>query len=50
MDFPAVMKLLRQIGFKGWINIEQDRSTLAAREAANTSMKYVNASLKPLYT
>jgi inosose dehydratase len=50
VDFPKVMKLLKEIRFTGWINIEQDTTTLTPQESCRISMEYVNKTLKPIYT
>lgn len=50
VDLVGVMRLLKKLKFKGWINIEQDSSKLTATEAAAASMKYVNETLKKIYT
>ncbi len=50
IDFPAIMKLLKEIRFQGWINIEQDSTTLTPQESSRISMEYVNKILKPIYS
>ena len=50
LDFPAVMDLLKEIGYKGWLNYEQDATILTPLESATQSMKYINEKLKPVYT
>ncbi len=50
IDFPGVMGLLKEIGYTGWINVEQDRSHLAPGQAAAASMGYVKRTLKAIYT
>jgi inosose dehydratase len=49
VPFPAIMKLLREIRFEGWINVEQDRSELPPHEASRLSMAYVKRALRPIY-
>jgi inosose dehydratase len=49
VDFPKVMKLLKEIRFTGWVNIEQDSTTLTPQESCRISMEYVNKMLKPIY-
>ena len=49
VDFPNVMRLLKEIRFQGWINIEQDATTLTPKESCRISMEYVNKKLKPIY-
>lgn len=50
VDFVGVMRLLKKLKFKGWINIEQDSSKLTATDAARVSMEFVNRTLKKIYT
>lgn len=50
VDFPSVMRLLKEVGYRGWINVEQDKSTLPPREASAASMAYVKGTLKKIYT
>lgn len=49
VDFPNIMKLLKEIRFQGWVNIEQDSTTLTPQESSRISMEYVNKVLKPIY-
>lgn len=46
IDFPAVMSLLKEIKYKGWINVEQDTTRLTPRESASRSMAYIRKTLK----
>lgn len=50
VDFPSVMRLLKEIRFTGWVNIEQDSTTLTPKDSCRISMEYVNKVLKPIYT
>ncbi len=50
VNFPAIMRLLKEIRFTGWINIEQDTTTLTPQESSRISMEYVTKTLKPIYT
>ncbi len=50
VDFPAVMKVLKEINYKGWLNVEQDKTILTPLESATESMKYITERLKPIYT
>ncbi len=50
VDFTGVMRLLKEIRFAGWINIEQDATTLTPKDSCRISMEYVNKVLKPIYT
>ena len=49
VDFPAVMRLLKKMRYRGWINIEQDATRLTPQESATISMAYVTQTLKPIY-
>jgi inosose dehydratase len=49
IDFPGVMRLLSEIGYRGWINVEQDSTTLTPGDSSRRSMEYVDESLKPIY-
>lgn len=49
IDFPGIMSLLQEIGYKGWMNVEQDFTVLTPKESATLSMKYIESKLKPVY-
>ena len=49
VDFPGVMRLLKEIRFTGWINVEQDSTTLTPRDSCRISMEYVKKTLQPIY-
>ena len=48
VDFPAVMQLLNETGYTGWINVEQDFTSQTPRKSAEQSMEYINKQLKPI--
>ena len=50
IDFPKVMNFLKEISYSGWLSVEQDNTFLTPSESATESMKYINATLKPIYT
>ena len=50
VDFTGVMALLKEVGYKGWLNVEQDYTALTPVESATQSMTYINAKMKPIYT
>ena len=50
IDFQAVMKILKKINYKGWLNVEQDFTPMTPYESAAQSMKYINGTMKPIYT
>jgi inosose dehydratase len=49
IDFPSIMRLLKQLRFKGWINIEQDATLLSPKESSQISMEYVRHTLATIY-
>lgn len=49
IDFPGVMRLLKEIQFTGWVNLEQDATLLTPQASCSISMAYVNRVLKPIY-
>jgi inosose dehydratase len=50
VDFKGIMAFLKDIGFAGWLNVEQDATALTPAESAAQSMKYINATMKPIYS
>ncbi|MCL1932314.1 MAG: sugar phosphate isomerase/epimerase [Candidatus Azobacteroides sp.] len=50
VDFPSIMKFLKKIKFTGWLNVEQDFTTMTPYESAAESMKYLTGKMKPIYT
>jgi inosose dehydratase len=50
VDFPAVMNVLKEIEYKGWLNVEQDYTEMTPLESATESMGYINKIMKPIYT
>jgi len=50
VDFPGVMRALKETGYRGWINVEQDFTSTSPSESCGASMKYVRDVLVPLYT
>lgn len=50
VDFPEIMKILKEIQFSGWLNVEQDFTSLTPLESATESITYINRTLKPIYT
>lgn len=49
IDFPAIMALLKEIRYTGWINQEQDTTRLNPLESATESMHYIDRKLKVIY-
>ena len=50
IDFPSIMALLKEVGYKGWLNVEQDFTELTPKESAMLSMIYIDSKLKTVYT
>jgi inosose dehydratase len=50
VDFPGVMRALKEIGYRGWINVEQDFTSTSPAASCAASMKYVRDVLAPIYT
>jgi len=49
IDFPAVMRVLKDLKYTGWINVEQDFTATSPRESCRASMGCVQRVLSPLY-
>ena len=41
VDFPAIMKILREADYSGWITVELDSTTRTPKESAEISMRYL---------
>jgi inosose dehydratase len=50
IDFPAILNLLKEIGFKGWLNVEQDYTVTTPAESAAVSANYIHTVLKAVYS
>jgi inosose dehydratase len=50
VDFAGVLALLKEVGYKGWLNVEQDFTEMTPAESAALSMEYIDTKLKPIYT
>ena len=50
VDFPGVMRVLKELGYQGWINVEQDFTTMTPGESCRTSMGYVRDVLSKIYS
>ena len=42
VNFHSVMKLLKEIEYQGWLNVEQDCTNMTPTESASESMLYIN--------
>ncbi|MDR1155559.1 MAG: sugar phosphate isomerase/epimerase [Bacteroidales bacterium] len=49
VDFPGIMNVLKEIRYKGWLNVEQDHTDMTPEESATQSMKYINSKLGKIY-
>jgi sugar phosphate isomerase/epimerase len=49
VDFPGVMRALRDLGYAGWVNVEQDFTATTPGESCRASMAYVRSTLAPIY-
>jgi len=50
VDFPGVMRALRDLRYQGWIDVEQDFTATTPGESCRSSMRYVRDVLDPIYT
>jgi inosose dehydratase len=50
VDFPSILKILKEIKFSGWLNVEQDYTFTTPAESAGISANYIREKLKPIYT
>jgi inosose dehydratase len=50
VDFPGVMRALKELGYRGWINVEQDFTATTPGESCRASLEYVRNALSPIYT
>jgi inosose dehydratase len=49
VDFPGVMRALRELRYEGWINVEQDFTATTPGESCRASLEYVRKVLSPIY-
>jgi len=49
IDFPACHRILKQIGFKGWICVDLDRARNGPRASYERCGRYVVERLEPIY-
>lgn len=50
VDFPGVMRALRDLRYQGWINVEQDFTSTSPGASCRASMAYVRDVLRPIYS
>jgi inosose dehydratase len=49
VDFPGVMRVLKDLKYKGWVDVEQDFTVTSPGESCRASMGYVQRVLRPIY-
>lgn len=49
IDFPAIHRILRGIGYKGWITIDLDNARISPLESAKINRAYIDRILDPIY-
>jgi sugar phosphate isomerase/epimerase len=49
IDFPACHRILKQIGYKGWICVDLDRTRNGPRASYDHCGRYVVERLEPIY-
>lgn len=49
LDFPALMQMLRQREYRGWINHDLDTIRVSCPESWRIAMRYVEQELDPIY-
>jgi inosose dehydratase len=49
IDFEELMKMLRQAGYRGWINHDLDTIRISTAESWRVSMEYITSVLDPIY-
>ena len=49
VDFPGVMRALRELRYQGWINVEQDFTATTPGASCRASLDYVHKVLSPIY-
>ncbi len=49
VDFPAIHRILRSIGYKGWITIDLDNARISPLESAKINRAYIDRILDPIY-
>ena len=50
IDFPALHRILKSIGYRGWITIDLDNARISPLESARVQMEYIKKVLEPIYT
>lgn len=49
IDFPALTRELKRVGYKGWIVLDDHYTPLGPRQDFARSMKYIRETLQPIY-
>jgi inosose dehydratase len=50
IDFPAIQRMLKEVGYRGWIVMDVAKTELTALQSARTNMAYINKTLKQIYS
>jgi inosose dehydratase len=49
VDLQGIMRILKSVGYKGWINIDHHYSRVSPRHSFERCMKYIREKLDPIY-
>ncbi|MCW5982354.1 MAG: TIM barrel protein [Bryobacteraceae bacterium] len=49
IDFPALHRVLKSVGYKGWITIDLDNARVSPLESAKIQRDYIDRVLAPIY-
>jgi inosose dehydratase len=49
IDFPALMRMLKEQNYRGWINHDIDTIRVSIPESLRVSMNYIETTLDPIY-
>lgn len=49
IDFPAMHRILKGIGYKGWITIDLDNARISPLQSAKDQREYIDRVLAPIY-
>jgi inosose dehydratase len=49
IDFPALHRILKSVGYRGWITIDLDNARISPLESARVQREYIDRVLAPIY-
>lgn len=49
VDLQGIMRIVKGVGYKGWINIDHHYSRISPRDSFTRCMKYIREKLDPIY-